>query len=151
LSCFTAILFRFLADYTAAKQAFLQTPEGQEAFEQLRLQAEETGQFVETLEFKQSVPGYVEAMADAKIRIMNLIKRLKPAGELSPMLAVVAEENEKMIALANKLLEVNQIEGAGLILSPSRFSLKEVTQKAVKDMESFARFSNGTSLDLLAQ
>lgn len=80
---------------------------------------------------------------------LDLMRKLKQVGKLGPMLAVIDEENEKMISLANKLLEINQIEGNGIAFSPSRFSLKKVVENEVRGKKHLAEFYN-VSLTLKA-
>lgn len=62
--------------------------------------------------------------------------------EVSSLIAVVGEENEKMIKLVNTLLEVRRVEDGKVELLPKIVSLKEITQKAVRSLEPFARASN---------
>ncbi|MCR4284231.1 MAG: HAMP domain-containing histidine kinase [Parcubacteria group bacterium] len=70
---------------------------------------------------------------------LNLIQRLKPNGEeILPMLSMLEEKNEEMIKLSNKLLEIDQIEGNGLVLKPVSFSLNKTIETVLKEQEGFA-------------
>src|SRR3989344_206756 len=62
--------------------------------------------------------------------------------DVSTMLSVVGEENEKMIKLVNTLLEVRRVEDGKIELAPEVVSLKEITGKAIRGLDSFARASN---------
>lgn len=62
--------------------------------------------------------------------------------EISSFVSVVKEANEKMIKLVNTLLEVRKVEDGKLELAPQAISLKEITQKALRSAEAFARASN---------
>jgi len=63
-------------------------------------------------------------------------------GELSSILSSIGEQNEKMILTVNTLLEVKRVEENRLDLEPQKIFLKEITDKAVQSLFSFARASN---------
>ena len=57
-------------------------------------------------------------------------------------IAIVAEENEKMVRLINDLLDVNRIEDKALGLVPAVFSLSQASIEAVQSFEAYAKASN---------
>ncbi len=71
-----AIFLRSAVDYRKAKQDFLNTVEGQAIYEQFVYTPYlETGQYLEPVEFKQSVPGYQEISLKAKERLFAFLNR----------------------------------------------------------------------------
>ena len=54
----------------------------------------------------------------------------------------ITEYNKRMIKLVNDFLAVNRIESSKLLLAPLPASLVEITQKAIKDFDIFAKASN---------
>ncbi len=57
-------------------------------------------------------------------------------------LVIIGGENERMIKLVNDLLDVNRIEDGTLVIAPSVFSLRELTERIVSDYSPYARASN---------
>ncbi|MEK7567218.1 MAG: HAMP domain-containing sensor histidine kinase [Patescibacteria group bacterium] len=63
-------------------------------------------------------------------------------GEVSSILSSIGEQNEKMIQTVNLLLEVRRVEENRLDLEPQKVFLKEITDKVMERLFSFARASN---------
>jgi len=103
------------------------------SFEQIVISSQAKSEFVNIMSHELRSP--LSAMKWQ----LNLIQRLKPNGEeIIPMLAVLEEKNEEMIKLSNKLLEIDQIEGNGLTLKPTTFSLSKIVDTVLKEQDGFA-------------
>ena len=66
------------------------------------------------------------------------------ANDSYSIISMIGEQNEKMIRLVNTLLEVRRVEDKKIDLAPEKISLREITEKTLQDMDSFARASNVT-------
>ncbi len=76
----------------------------------------------------------LNALSDDKIK--------KSPEESKRTIAIVAEENEKMVRLINDLLDVNRIEDKAFGLNPTKFSLSELTSRVVGEHEPYSKASN---------
>ena len=62
-------------------------------------------------------------------------------------LETIDEQNERMIGAVNDLLEVNRIEDRDLVLRPTLFSLKDLTQRVVTKNKKYA-ISNNVQINI---
>ena len=81
-----------------------------------------------------SIKWHLNILQDERIR--------SSPDELHRTMVKISEQNERMIRLINDLLDVNRIEDRMLGLSPSDFSLNEVSNDMIKQFESLAKGAN---------
>src|SRR3989344_5289378 len=65
-------------------------------------------------------------------------------------LEAIYGQNERMIRAVNDLLEVNRIEDRDLILRPTAFSLRALTERVMKNYEKFSS-ANNVQIGVFAQ
>src|SRR3989338_1760454 len=72
----------------------------------------------------------------------DLLQEEKFSDHSRAYLEAIYGQNERMIRAVNDLLEVNRIEHLDLILRPTAFSLRALTERVMKNYEKFSSANN---------